>query len=485
MRFSVIGVTLFMAVILTTAVILTNHYREVHFKSGSGVAVFLLKSSDMEGIQNAMGNENSPLMSALHQQGVSFNRCYTSSPWYPSFFASLMTGLHPSEHGLHRGHAYLSTEVTTVAEKLGMSGYRTMVACGKESPLKDVNALQGFSFVEITEPKQTIASFTSFLGRVSVNRPFFAVVEVDIDAFGGPELLDKVVDILFDSVGREAFLEDNILSFIAPTISMENTYARRPGFTPTIPALFLGKPLQVASGKCVLKSVSVCDLRDVIYNLAVGQGFCIRDSMRTGKPSVYEAIIDPADLPRSEVTQPPPYYYRAIWFDNDPNGYSVYPETEFQILTPEGEMASLPLNQAAAFRSQYDLYLANRCIAPDLSIPHTAGAMLDAGMAARLGGAWQQPEYLGQCLHAVEHCRMAEALGDAGFPALAVSELNMALVMNPHFAHAHFLLARIYSSVDRNGAKKHFRTFIDKFGGFSEYSVQVEEARRYLADAPE
>lgn len=485
MRFSVLGVVLFMATILTVAVMFTNFYREVHFEGGSGMALILLKSSDSDGLRNAIDNENSPLMTTLHRQGVCFKRCYASSPWYPALFASLMTGLHPSEHGLHKGHAYLTSEVSTLAEKLGMSGYRTMVACTKESPLKDVNALQGFSFVEISEPKETISSFKSFLGRVSENRPFLAVVEVDLDAFGGPALLDKVVDILYDSVGREAFLEKNVLGFITPQVSRTIVQAEKADFDPSISVLLTGKPLQVASGKCVLKSVSACDMRDVIYHLAIGQGFTIRDSVRNGDATVYETIIDPADLTHGEVTQPPPYFYRAFWFDNEVNGYSVHPQFGIQSLTLEGQVIGLSRAKTETFRRKYDSFLANRRIAPDLSIPHTAGNLLDTGMAGRLGSDWQKPEYTGQFLHAVEHCRMAEALADAGFPALAVSEFNVALVMNPHFPHAHFMLAQVYSTVDRAGARKHFRSFIDKFGGYPEYSVQVDKARQYLATTPE
>ncbi|MFH2001076.1 MAG: hypothetical protein ABIK28_15445 [Planctomycetota bacterium] len=485
MRISVVGVILIMTSILVLAVLLTSHYREVHFEGGSGVTVVLLRSTDTEGLHKAVDNENSPLMRALHQQGVSFKRCYASSPWYPSAFASLMSGLYPSEHGLHPDHAYLSSAAGTLAEKLGICGYRTMVACGKASPLKDVNALQGFSFVEITEPRETISSFLDFKKRLSENRPFFAVVEVDLDAFGGPELLDTVLEILYDGLGRDTFLERNILGLIAPGVDAENRFARKAGFSPDIPVVFAGKPLHIATGKCVLKAVSICDLKSVIYDLALGQGFNIRDSVRNGRSAVYEAVLSPSDLVRGEVTQPPPYFYRAFWFDNDPNGYSIYPNTDFQLLSPEGELSPLPSESADQLREQYDLFITGRKILPDLAILHTAGDLLDESVAERLGQDWQRPELLGQNLHAVEHYRMAETLRDAGFPALAVSELNCTLVMNPCFAHAHFMLAEVYASIDRIGAKKHFLSFIEKFKGFPELSPQVEEARRYLSTPSE
>ncbi|HEX6884111.1 MAG TPA: sulfatase-like hydrolase/transferase [Planctomycetota bacterium] len=59
------------------------------------------------------------------QEGVVFRQCVSAAPWTLPSIASLLTGLHPSEHGAVSAASRLSGDVRTLAELLAAQGYAT------------------------------------------------------------------------------------------------------------------------------------------------------------------------------------------------------------------------------------------------------------------------------------------------------------------------------------------------------------------------
>ncbi|MBU0754227.1 MAG: hypothetical protein KJ645_03755 [Planctomycetes bacterium] len=481
MRFSLVGVSLVMAGILILAVIITSLYRQHTGQDrGKNLVLVMLHSEDSQGLQESLKGDYSPTIRAWTAQGVEFMNCIASSSWVPSTMASMITGLYPSEHGLHRGHAYLTQEAETLAEKLGRGSCWTFAAISKDSLLEPLNLLQGFQGVKIVPPRETVTALSRFMDELPEYRSFFAFVEVDLDAFGGPRLVDKVLSILFERLGGDRFLENGVLALVAPGLSYTAGDPNGQSFDPRIPVLLLGKPLNIGPGKCVLKNVSVCDVAGALTSVVQGQGFNIRDGDRSGKPAVFEDVSLVMNQPQGEVVNPPPYYLRALWFDDQPKGYLLPGHGPIRELSWEGPGSIIKREAYGQIRQRLDTFVASRPPVSDLTVPQCAGPRLTQKWAAALGEAWHRPEFHHQALHAVEHVRLAEALLVSGYAALAIGELQRAQAMDPDFPFALFTLARAYASIDPTGAVNYYRKFIEKYGDLSAQADRVKEAALFL-----
>jgi arylsulfatase A-like enzyme len=104
--------------------------------------------------------EISPNLDRLAQQGVVFERCYSQAPWTKPAIASLLTGLHPTRHGVvtHLGYGatgtnhggetlttdVLDAELVTVSEALRNAGYATGAFVANAWIRADHGFAQGF-----------------------------------------------------------------------------------------------------------------------------------------------------------------------------------------------------------------------------------------------------------------------------------------------------------------------------------------------------
>ncbi len=69
---------------------------------------------------------STPYLAGLAEQGIVFERAYAVAPVTAPTHASILTGLYPPRHGVRNNLMHhLPEEVTTLAERLGESGYRT------------------------------------------------------------------------------------------------------------------------------------------------------------------------------------------------------------------------------------------------------------------------------------------------------------------------------------------------------------------------
>jgi choline-sulfatase len=71
------------------------------------------------------GLRHTPSIDALAAEGVLFRRAYSPAPWTQPAVASLLTGLLPSRHGVHRLLDVLPPERETLAELLAARGFHT------------------------------------------------------------------------------------------------------------------------------------------------------------------------------------------------------------------------------------------------------------------------------------------------------------------------------------------------------------------------
>jgi len=106
--------------------------------------------ADAAGFSRAEGAAATPVLDALAAEGTVFETCRAPSSWTKPSTASLLTGLHPTEHGALGFESVLPGEASTLAEILRAAGWRT--AAFSDNPF--VSAEYGFA-----------QGFDSFRGR--------------------------------------------------------------------------------------------------------------------------------------------------------------------------------------------------------------------------------------------------------------------------------------------------------------------------------
>ncbi len=75
---------------------------------------------------SAYGHERpTPGIDALAAGGTLFERAYATAPWTMPSVATMLTGLHPTTHGVTNTDAVLAADVDTLAELFRAAGYRT------------------------------------------------------------------------------------------------------------------------------------------------------------------------------------------------------------------------------------------------------------------------------------------------------------------------------------------------------------------------
>jgi choline-sulfatase len=66
-----------------------------------------------------------PALEALAARGMRFEQALTTAPMTLPSHASMLTGLYPSQHGIHENSRYLAEDRVVLAERLGAAGYTT------------------------------------------------------------------------------------------------------------------------------------------------------------------------------------------------------------------------------------------------------------------------------------------------------------------------------------------------------------------------
>ncbi len=133
-----------------------------------------------------------PYLDALTAEGLRYGQAYSQSNWTLPSYASLFTGLLPSQHGALSAREPLATSFTTMAERLGERGYETFAL--NENPWvgnEEFAITQGFDHLVnmasdfwLSPPSGGLASgdiaeeLEAWLVERPVERPFFLFVNI-------------------------------------------------------------------------------------------------------------------------------------------------------------------------------------------------------------------------------------------------------------------------------------------------------------------
>ena len=127
----------------------------------------------------------SPHIDRLAAGGVRFERAYATSPWTKPSVASILTGLHPSTHGVMTGLQQVSSELRTLPEILSENGYATFglvsnfllrakEGFGQGFERYDASEIGGHSYV--STPGLTEKALVALEDLAAGERPFFLFV---------------------------------------------------------------------------------------------------------------------------------------------------------------------------------------------------------------------------------------------------------------------------------------------------------------------
>jgi arylsulfatase A-like enzyme len=113
----------------------------------------------------------SPTVDGLAARGTVFERLISQSSWTMPAVATIMTGLHPRDHGLVDWAAgTLSNRIPRLAERAAMAGITTVGVSANPLVSRRTNFAQGFeSFVDFAWDEK----HRGWIGAADVNAPFF------------------------------------------------------------------------------------------------------------------------------------------------------------------------------------------------------------------------------------------------------------------------------------------------------------------------
>ncbi|MEZ6016408.1 MAG: sulfatase-like hydrolase/transferase [Planctomycetota bacterium] len=168
-----------------------------------GVLVIALDAAPAEVFSFLGGSHpTTPRLAALAREGVVVTDHVLASTGLNAGIASLLTGLHPREHGVGSvqtsGRARLRTELRTLAEGFLERGWRTLFAAGAPQlnpylsgfGTADAGGFQAIHVAALSQPArradQVVGDCLPTLTRwAEAQEPFFALVELsDLDARG-------------------------------------------------------------------------------------------------------------------------------------------------------------------------------------------------------------------------------------------------------------------------------------------------------------
>jgi len=129
-----------------------------------------------------------PNLDRLAQEGVLYERAYTSAPLTLPAHASLLSGLYPVRHGVrNNGRGALSSDVDTLAEVARAAGYQTAAFVGSVVLDADFGLDQGFDVYDAPLPdpesphsdrpaEEIVDAALAWLDGRKESRPFFMLL---------------------------------------------------------------------------------------------------------------------------------------------------------------------------------------------------------------------------------------------------------------------------------------------------------------------
>lgn len=129
------------------------------------------------------GRHTSPHLDRFAGSSRLFEQAHSQSTWTKPSTASILTGLHPSEHHADKESAAMPAAVTTLAERLRGAGVRTGSFFANTWLLEKQGLQQGFEvsrFVPRETPDRSFAVVDAALEFIAASRgePFFAYVHI-------------------------------------------------------------------------------------------------------------------------------------------------------------------------------------------------------------------------------------------------------------------------------------------------------------------
>ncbi len=173
--------------------------------------------ADRVGYISGDASSKTPNIDSIASKGMVFNKAYTSVPLTLPSHASIFTGLHPLQLGIHKNMPItLSPEIPTFTTMLKKKGYQTIAAISSEVLSSKTGINQGFE--KYNDPyeiygtqkqggriaEKTISAAIKLLEKQNENKPVFLWVHLfdPHDPYTPPESYQRKGESLYDGEVR-------------------------------------------------------------------------------------------------------------------------------------------------------------------------------------------------------------------------------------------------------------------------------------------
>jgi arylsulfatase A-like enzyme len=116
------------------------------------IVLFLIDAARYDRLGfNGYWRAHTPVMDKLAREATVCEHAYSPAPWTLPAMASLFTGLHPFEHGLHFDHRSLGASIPTLPRILSAHGYQTFGASGNPWLTQSADLTAGFDAMRLVD----------------------------------------------------------------------------------------------------------------------------------------------------------------------------------------------------------------------------------------------------------------------------------------------------------------------------------------------
>lgn len=252
-------------------------------------------------------------LNTLCKEAIRFTHAYTTSTQSAPALGSILTGLYPIQHKIHRSSDRLDSNVKTLQEIAAAAGYQTHFLSGSPSILKKTGLSVGFDFFDdssFLEKKNYFLDFNyqteKFLNLIQESSdPYFSVIynseleslnegESQISTF---EKLDEKLFKFFKDLKSRNLWDDNYVIITglqgrSDYNRLEETLFSNLNSENTKVTLFLKPPRSKGDEGISWKIDTPINLADLGQSLWVSL---------TGKPFQNENLLDP-DFPLFDIS---------------------------------------------------------------------------------------------------------------------------------------------------------------------------------------
>lgn len=182
-------------------------------KNKPNIILIILDTLRQDAISPYGGDADTPNLESFAAEGIIYTNAYNNAPWTKPSIASLMTSLHPLQHGVETYQGIINPEVVTLAKALSDMGYYTVTFQNNPHINTNSNFHIGFNTFTIKEAARRHPNLPQFtlskrhgLFMMRIVKHFYPTIVVDYFYTAGENITQKGIDWIEDNKDKKFFM---------------------------------------------------------------------------------------------------------------------------------------------------------------------------------------------------------------------------------------------------------------------------------------